>query len=594
MQTDDGELIRRTLAGDGCAFAALVDRYRGMVYGTAFHSLGSPEDAQDAAQDVFLHAYGRLRELRDGDKLAPWLRRMTMNRCADLRRRDSKRLSAHGEEVTHPSEAMEHVTTRLLVRDALGRLSDKTRLTVILCYVSGYSHAEVARFLEVPRNTVRSHLLHAKRQLREEMMDMADEVINEGAPDPQWTRQVVEEAMRRGERALQSYEKDNAARHYDAALTALGAMAPGTEQRRLTMEALWRKGEAHSEYQGAIPLFEQSLAIAEELDDHRGQAEKLMALGGAFYNSGNGQDRRVRECYERALAIWEGLDDARGQAQCLTNLGTGRLWGDGTQGTRYFEQARALYESAHDLNGAAFCRAMLDVAAEVGADRLRAIIGYYAGCDVLLKREGVVSHPSETCHINYTWDDALARSPLRIQRVFRQCSHLRKILDARVPVGGHWEGQAFSFSQQPLRATVTVKSDHERVTVPAGVFENCLLTEQVTTESDLADSASVDSKRANREELCGVCRAWYAPGVGLVRLHVRRGDGLEAVIELDGYSVEDGSRDYLPLSIDNTWTYGWADLPPEYHAKEVYRVTGHKDDRWYLEHYAYALRRREG
>lgn len=591
MQTDDGELIRRTLAGDGGAFAALVDRYRGMVYGAAYYHLGNAEDAQDAAQDVFLHAYGHLGDLRDGDKLAPWLRRMTVNRCADVWRRNSKQLSAHGQEAAPQSEPEEQAMTRLLVQDALGRLSEKTRLTVILCYVSGYSHAEVAQFLEVPVNTVRSRLLHAKRQIREEMMTMVNEVIGAGKPDPEWTRRVVAEAMRRGEEALRTYEKGDATRHYDEALTALDAMEPGTEQRRLTMEALWRKGDACNEYREAIPLFEQSLAIAEELGDPRSQAKILTALGGAFYNSNSGQDGRVRECYERAMTIWGELGDARGQAQCLTNLGTGRLWGDGAQGVHSFEQALALYASAQDFNGVAYCHAMLDVAAEVGADRMGAIIGYYAGSDILWKQEGVVSHTGETCHISYTWDDALARSPLRIQRVFRQCSHLRKMLDGSVPVDGHWSGQAFSFSQQPLRATVTVKSDRERVTVPAGTFKNCLLTEQVTTESGLPDSASEESKQANREELCGVCQAWYAPGVGLVRLHARRGDGLEAVIELSDYSIKEGGQNYLPLALGNAWTYGWRDLPPKYDAKEVYRVTGREGDRWYLEHYAYALRR---
>lgn len=593
MQTDDGELIRRTLAGDGCAFAELVDRYRGMVYGTAFHQLGSADDAQDAAQDVFLHAFGRLPDLRAGDKFAPWLRRMTVNRCADLRRRNSEELSAHEQEATHASGPMERVATRLLVQEALGRLSDKTRLTVILCYVSGYSHAEVAQFLEIPVNTVRSRLLHAKRQLREEMMTMVNEVIGAGKPDPEWTRKVVAEAMRRGEQALHSYENGNALQHYDKALAALDAMTPGVERRRLTMEALRQKAKARRDYAEAIRLYEQALAIAEELGDRTAQAQILTALGGAFYNSNSGQDDRVEACYRQALALWRELGEARGQAQCLTSLGTGRLWGDGTQGVRCFEQALPLYEAAHDLNGVAYCRAMLDVAAEVGADRMRAIIGYYAGADILLKREGVVSHPGETCHINYTWDDALIRSPLRILRVFRQCSHLQKILDGGVPVGGHWEGQAFSFSQQPLRATVTVKSVSERVTVPACAFENCLLTEQVTTESDLPDSAPEESRQANREELCGMCQSWYAPGVGLVRLHVRRGDGLEAVIELREYSITEDGQDYLPLALGNMWTYGWAGLPPEYDAKEVYRVTGHQGDRWYLEHFAYALRRQD-
>lgn len=591
---DDRELVRRTRAGDGCAFAGLVDRYRNPIYGLAYHLLGNAEDAQDAAQEAFVRAYAQLDSLRHADQVAAWLRRITVHLCADLRRRQNSPLPSWNEAEQasrfRANADWERLATQVQVRQALGCLPEQTRLTVILCYVSGYSHAEVARFLEIPVNTVRSRLLSAKRRLREEMRDMIEDAVNAGKPNAEWTRKVVAEAMRRGEQALRSYENGNALRHYDEALTALDAMTPGAERRRLTMEALRQKAKARHDYAEVIRLYEQALEIAEELGDRFAQAEILVNQGGAFYNSNSGQDDRVEECYQRALSLWREIGDQAQQARCLTNLGTGRLWGDAAQGQPFFAQALALFEAAQDHNGVAYCRAMLDVADAVGPENLRVITGYYAGSDVLRTHEGTISHPSETCHISYTWTDDLNRSPLKVQRVFRQCAHLNTFLDSVVPVGGSWSGPAFSYSQQPLQATVTILSDQERVSVPAGTFGDCLLTEQVTTESALPDDGTEESKEANRRELCGVCRAWYAPGVGLVQVHVTLDGGLEALIQLRDYSVAEAEGEYLPLALGSAWTYGWAGLPPKYEAKEVYRVTGHEDDRWYLEHYAYARR----
>ncbi len=596
---DDGDLVRRARGGDRDAFTALVGRYRDMVYGAAFCFLGSAEDAQDAAQEAFITAYGQLGQLREPEKFAPWLRRLARNVCADaLRRRGLRALPLDGawEEACQAQatpDAAEGVLTRLAVREALECLPERTRLTVTLCYLGGYTHAEVACFLDIPVNTVRSRLGYAKRRLREEMRDMVQEEINEGKPDEQWTRRVVDEALRRGAEAAETYEKGAAVRHYDKALAAIETLPPGAERTRLTMDALWHKGKTDGfRSEGGMALMEQSLALAAELGDRPGQMTKLMDLGSAFYNSG--QDGKIEGCFQRARALAQELGDARSQARCLTSLGLGRLWGDRAQGAALFAQALPLYEQAGDLNGATYCRAMLDVADELGPENLRVdfspqqgfrqpIIGFFAGCDTFQAEAGVVSHVGETCYIGYTWPEEFARSPLKISRVFWQSSHLRKILDAGVPVGGGWSGNAFSFSDQPLKAVVTVLSDTETVTVPAGTFEGCLLTEQVTTEDGPADERNA--------ELRGTVRAWYARDVGLVQLHVRHDDGLEATLQLQAYEAGEGSADFLPLAVGNRWEYGWAEVPAEYDAKEVYQVAAQRDGLWYVEHFAYAYRR---
>jgi|GEM_PF-3377661 len=79
-----------------------------------------------------------------------------------LRKRERTNVSFG--EITEQPAALDNtrgIAVRTVVREALARLSDKTRLTVTLSYINGYSHAEVAEFLEIPVGTVRSRLRHA-------------------------------------------------------------------------------------------------------------------------------------------------------------------------------------------------------------------------------------------------------------------------------------------------------------------------------------------------------------------------------------------------------------------------------------------------
>src|SRR5437016_950642 len=83
----DADLVTRTRAGDITAFEALVRRYRGLVFGLAYHQLGRFEDAEDAAQEAMVEAYVKLGHLREPERFAGWLRRIVAGKAAEVARR---------------------------------------------------------------------------------------------------------------------------------------------------------------------------------------------------------------------------------------------------------------------------------------------------------------------------------------------------------------------------------------------------------------------------------------------------------------------------------------------------------------------------
>ena len=92
MHLEDGILVRRTLCGDKSAFALLVERYQGVVYRIAHREVGNHHDAEDIAQESFLKAYRKLKNLKDPNVFPSWLYAITVNLCNSWWRKQKRQM----------------------------------------------------------------------------------------------------------------------------------------------------------------------------------------------------------------------------------------------------------------------------------------------------------------------------------------------------------------------------------------------------------------------------------------------------------------------------------------------------------------------
>jgi RNA polymerase sigma-70 factor (ECF subfamily) len=168
-KTEERALVARAQAGDRLAADRLLQRHRRMVVAVAYHALRNTDDAHDVAQEALVYALVHLPELREPAKFATWLRNVTLTQCADYRRRRGTRRL--GEPLTILTERAEEAAfaERFAIKEAVKRLSDAHRTTLLLHYAGGWSREEVAALLGVPVNTVRSRLMAAKRHLRADL-----------------------------------------------------------------------------------------------------------------------------------------------------------------------------------------------------------------------------------------------------------------------------------------------------------------------------------------------------------------------------------------------------------------------------------------
>ncbi len=171
--TGDAELVARTLRGDGVAFEALVRQYARTAHAVALAVVKEPADAEDVVQDAFIRALERLEDCRDPDRFSSWLLRIVRNRAHSVRRYLGVREAAPLEAVSPSSRdpGPERETERSQLRGdlltALAELTEVQRQVVLLHDLEGWKHREIGDLLELPEGTVRAHLFHARRTLRD-------------------------------------------------------------------------------------------------------------------------------------------------------------------------------------------------------------------------------------------------------------------------------------------------------------------------------------------------------------------------------------------------------------------------------------------
>ncbi|MHB8619177.1 MAG: RNA polymerase sigma factor [Chloroflexota bacterium] len=169
----DEDLACRALDTPG-AFEELVRRYQNRVYSLAYRLTGDGVEAYDLTQEAFLRSYAALKTFRPELRFAPWLYRIATNLCLNFLQ--SSRVRRGGadpdlvlkvpDRAKQPDSAYEEKEERLDIHAAIGELPPKYRAVVLLRHMQDKSYEEIAAILDLPLNTVRTHLFRARELLR--------------------------------------------------------------------------------------------------------------------------------------------------------------------------------------------------------------------------------------------------------------------------------------------------------------------------------------------------------------------------------------------------------------------------------------------
>lgn len=171
------ETICSDAEGDAApSFANLFDTHRPTVARVSWRLLGNREDAQDAAQEVWMRAVRAAHRLDPGRDPKPWLIRITVNVCRTLLRRrrrvheplDELPLAVVADRLALAPEQERRLTAveaAATLHTALARLPRRERTAIVLRDLEGLTTREVARALGCTQGTVRSHLSRGRLRL---------------------------------------------------------------------------------------------------------------------------------------------------------------------------------------------------------------------------------------------------------------------------------------------------------------------------------------------------------------------------------------------------------------------------------------------
>jgi RNA polymerase sigma-70 factor, ECF subfamily len=174
---DSDEAWAQRALSDRNAYAELVRRYADRIFNLAYRMTGNRDEADDLAQETFIRAYRGLPGFRPDGQFGAWLYRIAVNVCLTHRRRSRDTAGESLDEMAAPvidmslsiEELAEQHEVQAAVHQAILSLPERYRAVVVLYHLEGRSYSEIAAILDLPVNTVRTHLHRGRVMLRDRL-----------------------------------------------------------------------------------------------------------------------------------------------------------------------------------------------------------------------------------------------------------------------------------------------------------------------------------------------------------------------------------------------------------------------------------------
>jgi RNA polymerase sigma-70 factor (ECF subfamily) len=187
MSLSERMLLGRLVKRDEDAFNQIVRAYSDRVYNLVLRLVGSPSEAEDIAQEVFVTVFKSIDTYRGEAKLSTWILRIAANHSKNRikylsRRRTTGQELKDGTDATEmadegkapvqahfeaPDVMLEAAETEQLLQEAIAKLDEEQRLLVVLRDVEELSYDEIAEITGLPEGTVKSRLHRARMALKD-------------------------------------------------------------------------------------------------------------------------------------------------------------------------------------------------------------------------------------------------------------------------------------------------------------------------------------------------------------------------------------------------------------------------------------------
>jgi RNA polymerase sigma-70 factor (ECF subfamily) len=157
---------------DGPAFVALVERFRQRVWRICFRLLGNEQDANDAAQEVFVRLFLHRAKFAGRSKYATWVHAIAVRTCLTIRRGRGRR-QRHEDTASDEQWERQQPTEKSVTAGLSLDLMKMDRAMMILKYAESYDYEELAEIFELSVSACKMRLSRAREKLQQRFPDLA-------------------------------------------------------------------------------------------------------------------------------------------------------------------------------------------------------------------------------------------------------------------------------------------------------------------------------------------------------------------------------------------------------------------------------------
>ncbi len=176
---DIATLLERAKRGDEQAVTRLITLFKGLVFTVIYRMVNDYHISEDLTQDTFVKAFLHIKKVKNEKHFRAWICTIARNLVRDHFRREKRHPTVSLDEIGEQTgqSGLETTRKRMIIQDALARLSERDRMLLTLAYYQGMSLAEVGAVMKLKEKNVKVCLHRARKRLRKELRGYEHELL---------------------------------------------------------------------------------------------------------------------------------------------------------------------------------------------------------------------------------------------------------------------------------------------------------------------------------------------------------------------------------------------------------------------------------
>lgn len=162
---DEEKLVKEAIRGNSKAFAELLGNYKTYLYRIAYAYVKEENTALDIIQESTCKCWVKIKTLKDEKYFKTWITRIVINTAINMKEKNSKMTFLDKSNPVVDDKKELHIEEKLDLYNAIELLNSKYKMVIILKYFNDMSIDTIADVMDIPVNTVKSHLRRAKQEL---------------------------------------------------------------------------------------------------------------------------------------------------------------------------------------------------------------------------------------------------------------------------------------------------------------------------------------------------------------------------------------------------------------------------------------------